>query len=306
MKLKEFFNKLFKKNPNKIKESKLDIFIAVLSGIGIVFMLILVIIPVLNYFSLAFNHFAFNNDVFITPVKWSWEPIAYVFTNENYTNFWKAFLNSVIITVVVTIFSNLFAAMAAYPLSKTDCPFRGVLLMYFIITMLFSAGIVPIYLLMSGMNLLNNIWSVILISISNVGNMLLFKSFFEGLSGEVEEAAIIDGANPLQLFFKIVCPLSLPVFGSCCFFTIVGMWNGYGAALLFINSSAEEAMPLAYYLYIKMTSANVATMYDTELRDWFTNIEAASMLISIVPILLIYPYVIKYIKSGLTLGSSKG
>ena len=78
-----------------------------------------------------------------------------------------------------------------------------------------------------------------------------FKTFFENIPKEVEEAATIDGVGSLKLFFKIIIPMALPVFGSCCFFTIVGMWNGYGAAMIFIKSSAESAMPLAYYLFIK-------------------------------------------------------
>ena len=178
--------------------------------------------------------------------------------------------------------------------------------MFFIITMLFSAGVVPIYLLMRSFNLLNTMWSIILISISNVTNLLFFKTFFENVPSEIQEAAIIDGASPLQMFFRIIVPMALPVFGSCCFFTIVGMWNGYGAALIFINSEATEAMPLAYYLYISLTNGQAATMYDDFLRNYLPNIQAASMLISIIPILIIYPYVIKYIKSGATLGSVKG
>ena len=178
--------------------------------------------------------------------------------------------------------------------------------MFFIITMLFSAGVVPIYLLMRSFKLLNNIWSIILISISNVTNLLFFKTFFENLPSEIQEAAIIDGATQLQMFFRIIVPMALPVFGSCCFFTIVGMWNGYGAALIFINSEATDAMPLAYYLYISLTNNSAATMYDDFLRNYQANIQAASMLISIIPILIIYPYVIKYIKSGATIGSVKG
>ena len=197
-------------------------------------------------------------------------------------------------------------ALAAYPLSKKDCPFRSGIMMFFVITMLFSAGTVPIYLLMRSFGLLDNIWSVILISISNVGNLLFFKTFFENIPKEVEEAATIDGVGSLKLFFKIVVPMALPVFGSCCFFTIVGMWNGYGAALIFIKSSAEGAMPLAYYLFIKLSQGTAGAMYDQFLLTHLQNIQAVSLLLSIIPILCIYPYVIKYIKGGATIGSVKG
>jgi len=295
----------FKTNKNKIRESAFDIAIHSISLVLLVGMVILVLVPVLNYFSLAFNDSMYNSRITIFPYKWSFNSFKYILSGT-YNGFWRSFYNSVVITLVVTIVSNLVEALVAYPLSKKDCPFRGFLLMYFIITMLFSAGVVPIYLLMKDLNLLDNIWSIILCSISNVANLLFFKTFFEGLPQEIEEAAIIDGASSLQLFFRIIVPMALPVFGSCCFFSIVGMWNGYGGALIFIKSSAVEQMPLAYFLYIKMANTDSQSMYDAFLRDNRANIEAASMLISIIPIFCIYPYVIKYIKSGATLGSVKG
>ena len=261
----------------------------------------------LNYFSLAFNDGAQNLKVVIYPVKPTLASFKYVLTGNGAADFWRAFGNSVIITVIVTIGSNLVEAMAAYPLSKRDFPFKGGIMMYFIITMLFSAGIVPIYLLMSELHLLDTIWSVILISISNVTHLLYFKTFFEGIPSDIEEAARLDGAGELQLFFQIIVPMSLPIIGSCCFFTIVGSWNGYGSALLFSSQSAQgkTAQPLAYYLYLMLNELNL------DKTDIFAmmngkNIEAAAMAVSIVPILLMYPYIVKYIKSGLQIGSVKG
>ncbi len=296
---------LLKANPNKIRESKFDRAFSVVNIILLVFMVILVGVPVLNYFSLAFNHYAYNNKVSIIPAKFSFRAMGYVLGGE-YDGFWRAFLNSVIITFVVTFVSNFVEALAAYPLSKSDCPCKSGIMMYFIITMLFSAGIVPIYLLMRTFNLLNNIWSIILISISNVMNLLFFKTFFEGLPNDIEEAAVLDGASSLQLFVFVIIPMSLPVFGSCCFFSIVGCWNGIGSALIFIDSQTVSQQPLAYFLYIKLSEGNSAAMYDDFLRDWGKNIEAASMFVSIIPILFIYPYVVRYIKGGLTIGSVKG
>lgn len=295
------------KRVNLISLSKPDMTIHIISVGLLLILLTIIIIPLLNYFSLAFNDPAYNGNVTIFPIKFDFSHFAYIF-QDKYGGFWQAFGNSVFITLVVTILSNLFAAMAAYPLSKKDCPFKSTILMYFVITMLFSAGTAPIYLLMRELKLLNNIWSVILISISNVTNMLFYKSFFENIPSSVEEAATIDGAGSLTMFFKVIVPMALPVFGSCCFFSIVGMWNGYGAAMIFIGTSEEcqAAMPLAYYLYVMATNDAAAKIYDPVLLAAFENIQSASLLISIIPILFIYPYVIKYIKGGATLGSVKG
>lgn len=292
----------FKHNPNKIRESKLDIALNITNIVCLILGVLIILFPLLNFFSLAFNEGEFNMDVVLFPVKPTFKSIIYVMGGEMAASFWHSFLNSVIITVTVTVVSNLVEALAAYPLSKFDCPFRSGIMMYFVITMLFSAGVVPIYVLMYNLGLTETIWSVILVSISNVGNLLYFKTFFEGLPEDIEEAAKLDGANELQMFFRIVIPMSLPVIGSCCFFTIVGMWNSYGGAMLFIRQ--EHAMPLAYFIYNLITDTQMVSV-----DGWVTlnqkNIQAAGMLVSIIPILCIYPYVIRYIKSGLTIGSVK-
>lgn len=301
----EYVPDLSFKRKNRIKEGMLDRCVGIFNVVLLLLLVLVIVVPLLSYFSLAFSNPEYNFEITIFPTHFSLEAFKYILVGAQAEIFWSSFLNSVIITVVVTLASNLCMALAAYPLSKPDCPFRSGIMMYFIITMLFSAGILPCYLLMSQLDLLNTIWSVILISISNVGNMLLFKTFFEGVSTEIQEAAKIDGASDLQLFFRIIIPMALPVFGSCCFFTIVGMWNGYGAAMMFISSSSEKAYPLAYYIYLLLGNAAL------DKNDQFvligrSNIEAAAMLLSIIPIICIYPFVIKYIKGGIQIGSVKG
>ena len=212
--------------------------------------------------------------------------------------------NTLIITVVVTLGSNILMALAAYPLSKDDCPFKKPLLIFFIITMLFSAGVLPIYLLMSTFKLTESIGGIIFVSLSNVFNLLLFKTTFEGIPKELEESALIDGANSFQMFFKIILPITLPTFASCCFFTLVGCINGYGSALLFIRTNVD-AKPMALIMYELLAVAG-KTQTDVFLTTNYFSIQSAGIILSVLPILLIYPYIIKYIKSGITLGSVKG
>lgn len=295
---------IFKRNPNKIKESKLDTSLVIINIVLLVLFMIVIALPLLNFFSLAFNDYNFNKNVIVFPKKISWFAFGIIFRGSEMVNFWTAFGNSVLLTVVITIGSNLVEAMAAYPLSKRDCPLRGGIMMYFIITMLFSAGTAPIYMLMLQLNLTDNIWSCVLISISNVGNLLYFKVFFEGLPKDIEDSARLDGASEIQMFFRIVIPMSLPVIGSCCFFSMVGAWNGYGSALLFISPKAINAQPLAYYLYL-LNERLSTTKSDDAILMGRMNIQAAAMLVSIIPIICCYPYVIRYIKGGLMIGSVK-
>lgn len=290
-----------RKKPMKIKSSPADIVFDVFKIVILALFVIIIVFPMLNVLSLAVSNGVYNANITFFPRGWTFAPIKYVLTDSAFI---RSFLNSLLLTVVVTLASNIFMSMAAYPLSKEDCPCKKGIMLFFVIVMLFSAGILPGYLLMRTLKLTNTIWSVVLVSITNVYNMLLFKTNFEGLPSEVEEAARIDGASSIQLFFRIVIPLSLPIFASCIFFTIVGTWNSYGGAVMYIDSAHANAQPLALYLYRLLTAT------DSSMDSWMitnkSNVQAATILVSLIPILLIYPYVIKYIKSGLTIGSVKG
>lgn len=278
----------------------------VFNGLNIFFLVLfclLVIIPLLNLIAFAFSTGTRNSEVTFLPVGFTFDMFSYVMKDAQ---FWRSALNSVIITVCVTFFSNLFMAMAAYPLSKPDFPFKKGILTFFIITMLFSAGIVPAVLLLRDLGLYGTIWGVIIISINNVFNMLLYKSFFEGLPKETIEAAEVDGVSNFQMFIKIVLPMSLPVFASCAFFTIVGTWNSYSGALMFIGTTSDKEAfwPLSLYIY-NLLQYSPSTDPTSFLNTNLTNVQSASIIISVIPILIIYPFVIRYIKSGITLGSEK-
>lgn len=262
---------------------------------------ILIIVPILNLIAFAFSNENKNAFVTFIPQGFTVKYFGYVLFEDPL--FWSSLGNSIIITVIITVTSNIFMAIAAYPLSKDDLPFKRIVLTFYVITMLFGAGIVPTYFMLSMLGVKGTIWGIILLSINNVFNMLLYKSFFEGLPKETIEAAQVDGVNNIQLFFRIVLPMSLPVFASCCFFTIVGTWNSYSAAQMFIGQSADSQWPLAFFI------ANLLNT-DPKAGDFINsnnlvNISSAAIIISVIPILLIYPFVIKYIKSGITLGSEK-
>ena len=297
--------RFFRKNPNKIKESKFDLAVNIINITLLVLFVIVVIFPLLSFFSLAFSNSALNGQVVIIPRGFTLYAFKYVMTGTEGALFWRSVLNSVIVTATITVVSNLVEALAAFPLSKRDCPFKGGIMMYFVITMLFSAGLAPIYLLMHMFGLTDSIWAVILVSISNVSNLLYFKVFFEGLPVDIEEAATLDGATNLQMFFRIVLPMSLPVVGSCCFFVIVGTWNSYGGTMMFIGSSVTDQHTLAYYIYL-MVDRLSSEKNDPQMVASLRNIEAAAMFLSMIPILCMYPYVIRYIKSGIMVGSVKG
>lgn len=300
---------------NKLKLSPADKFFNVLNAIFMTLLVVLIVVPLLHLIANAFSDGAAKHAVVFLPkvldesgnVKTglTLRYFQYIIFEYDGGVFINSLKNTAIITIVVTLGSNLLMAFAAYPLSKSDCPFKKPLMIFFLITMLFSAGVLPIYLLMSSMHLTENIFGIILISLSNVFNLLLFKTTFEGIPKELEESALIDGANGLQLFFKIILPMTLPTFASCCFFTLVGCINGYSSALLFIRTNTS-AKPMALIMYELLAIASSNQQSDTFLTVNYSSIQSAGIILSVIPILLIYPYIIKYIKSGITLGSVKG
>ena len=299
---------------NKLKSSTSDKIFNAINAVFMVVLVLLIVIPLLYLIASAFSDGAAKHAVVFLPkivdeagnVKTgiTLKYFKYIIFEYDDGVFINSLKNTAIITIVVTLGSNLLMAFAAYPLSKMDCPFKKPTMIFFLITMLFSAGVLPTYLLMSKMHLTENLLGLIIISLSNVFNLLLFKTTFEGIPKELEESALIDGANSLQLFFKIILPMTLPTFASCCFFTLVGCINGYSGALLFIRTNTY-AKPMALIMYELLAVAS-SDQADPFLTVNYTSIQSAGIILSVIPILLIYPYIIKYIKSGITLGSVKG
>ena len=270
----------------------------------LIFLTLLVVVPLMNLIAFAFSNENANAFVTFLPQQPTLNYFKYVVTEDPL--FWSSLGNSVLMTVVITLSSNIFMAMAAYPLSKDDLPFKKGVLTFFVITMLFGAGIIPTYFMLNTLQLKDNaaLWGIIILSINNIFNMLLYKSFFEGLPRETIEAAQVDGVSNIQLFFRIIVPMALPVFASCCFFTIVGTWNSYSGALMFIGQNNDTQWPLAYYIY-NLLQTDTSSPGSVINSNNLINISAAAIIISVIPILIIYPFVIKYIKSGITLGSEK-
>ena len=304
---------------NKVRQPKIDVAFDIVNAIVMITLILITIIPFMHVIALAFSDGDVTAQVLLLPLVKNGDKVVFGFTfewfkfvmfkfpSEESPVFFDALKNTAIITFIVTIGSNTLMALAAYPLSKSDCPFKKPIMGFFLVLMLFSAGVYPIYILFgsNGLNLVNEngIYGIIFISLMNVFNLLLFKTTFEGIPKELEESARMDGATSLQMFFKIVIPITLPTFASCCFFTLVGCINSYSMGVILIRDDYSQ-MPLAQIMYLLQDIIKVNQ--GTDLSKYATNITSAAILLNILPILIIYPFIIKYIKSGVTLGSVKG
>ena len=220
--------------------------------------------------------------------------------------FFSSFRNSVMITVGGTLLSLTFTVLAAYPLSKQHLRGRRVILLLYVFTMLFYGGMVSIYVFMRTLNLLNTLACQIIPLLVSQYNLFVMKTFFEGIPESIEESAHIDGAGPLRTLVSIVLPLSLPSLATIGLFYAVTYWNNYYHPMLFITRA--DVKPLQMYLYELITTTQNLYEVDPVIAAGLSSsgMQAAAIVDSTLPILLVYPFLQKYFIKGLTVGSVKG
>jgi putative aldouronate transport system permease protein len=276
-------------------------------NIALLFLLAaLSIIPFIHVAAKAFSGemAVISGHVSFWPVDFSLTSIQYVLTKSA---FFQSFMNSVFVTVVGTTLSLVFTVLAAYPLSKGSLKGKRFILLLYVFTMLFHGGIIPTYMLIKGLGLLNTLWSIIVPTLIIPFNMLVVKTFFEGVPDGLEESAEIDGAGYMRILVSIILPISLPVLATVGLFYAVHYWNNFFYPVLFI--SKPEVKPLQVFLYdmITSTESSTGTMSADEAFNISTDgVRAATIIVSTLPILLVYPFLQKYFVKGLTIGSVKG
>ncbi|TLS51803.1 carbohydrate ABC transporter permease [Paenibacillus antri] len=239
------------------------------------------------------------------PVDFQIGTFQYVLEQEQFVG---SFRNSVIVTLVGTVLALTMTVMIAYPLSKPKLKGRKFFMLVFVFVMLFSGGMVPNYLLYKTFGLVNTLWALIVPGMLSVFNILLVKTFFEELPESVEESARIDGANNFTILFRIVLPMALPVMAAVGLFFAVAYWNNYFSAVLYITK--PDLKPLQMYLYelISQTTPEMGMELDADrmMNVDPESIRAATIMLSTLPILCLYPFLQKYFVKGITIGSVKG
>lgn len=234
---------------------------------------------------------------------------AYKFIMETGEAF-RGLFNSIFVTLVGTAINMLFTTTFAYPLSKKDFKGRSVILNLVIVTMVFSGGMIPSFLVIKNMHLLNTYWSLFLPGAISAFNLVIVKNFFEGIPKELEEAAIVDGCNDFWIFAKIILPLSKPVLASISLFYAVGHWNDYFGPMMYISNPKMEVIQIVLRRVVLLANG-VAT--DGSMLDYGTlgappdkAVKMAVTVVATVPILLVYPFIQKYFTKGAMIGAVKG
>ena len=237
------------------------------------------------------------------------------FTLENYMEilqdalFFNSFLISVERVVLATVLSLTVLIMAAYPLakSKKQFPVRNIVLWMCIFCMMFSGGLIPWYMVMKKYGLINNIFGLAISGGLPIFNLILFVNFFQSISKELEEAAIVDGAGPWKILSGIIVPVSKPIIATVALFTIVAQWNEFFHG--YILSTNLSHYPLQSYIKQMVVQIDYSTITEDQLKNLenLSNkaLNSAKIFISMIPVLVIYPFLQKYFVSGIMLGSVK-
>lgn len=263
------------------------------------------IMPLLHLLAMSFSSpiAADSKKVLLLPVEFttgSWTHILQT------AELWRSFGITVYITVAGTIISMFFSLLTAFPLSRKEFLPRKQIMLGIVITMIFNAPMIPFFLTVRELGMMNSLWALIIPGVIGTFNMIIIRTFFMGVPGELDDSARIDGCSDFRVLFQIYLPLSKPVLATVGLFYAVGYWNTFQRAVLFIRD--PSLWPLQMKLRAYLTSPEELAAVNLFLGDYdfnTTTLKAATIIFATVPIILVYPYLQKYFVKGAMLGSLK-
>jgi len=278
--------------------------------LNIVFMIFVVFVTLYPLYYIAIISLSDGNAVLrgearFFPVGLTLESYKLVLEGETIP---RSLLNSVLYTTVGTLVNLSFTALCAYPLSRPYFSGRKVFTWMVTITMFFSGGLIPLYLVVMKLGLLNTIWALVLPAAISPWNMFIMRTYFQGIPEEMYEAAIIDGANDFQILGKIVLPLAKPIMATLLLFYAVGHWNSYFDALIYLDEKSKFPIQLIMRGIVVLGRFEQTNAIDAA-SDFMIiekTLKYATIMVSTLPILAVYPFVQKYFVKGVMIGAIKG
>lgn len=290
-----------------MKKSKSDRVFDTCNFIIIAFLCVLFILP---FWMMIISSFTANTSLQIhgykiIPEKLSLEGYKYVFGSSE-INFAKAIGNSLFVSVAGTALSVSVSLLTAYVLSKKNLVGHKFINVFYLITMFFCGGTIPLFLVVRGIGLYNSIWALIVPSVFSLYHIILVRSYFLSLPGSLEEAAMIDGANDLQVLIKIFLPISVPMALTIAFFVFVDRWNSWMDALLYLSPQSSDLWPLQFVLKNMLENMEILGSSASGAVTPTLTAKSVGVVIAIFPLLVIFPIIQKYFVNGITIGAVKG
>lgn len=238
-----------------------------------------------------------------------WTLDAYKRVLEN-KMIWRGFVNSFFYSIAFTVISVFVTILAAYPMSKKEFVGRKFFNAIFIITMFFNGGLIPTFILVNQLHLVNTIWAILLPGAFNVWNMILARTYYQSIPKELREASQLDGASEIQHFFKIMLPVCKPIIAVLALWSFVGMWNGYFDAMIYLNDADLQPLQLVLRSILVQNTPQPGMIADiqstAEMAKVAELLKYATIVVSSLPLLIMYPFFQKYFDSGIMVGSVKG
>lgn len=292
----------------KITQDKVVYFI---NYIFLSLILIAVLYPIIYIISCSFSsgEALMGGRVKLLPVGFTLDGYEAVF---KYKSIWTGYRNSIVYAAVGTALSLTLTLLAAYPLSRDDFRARKALGRIYLFTMMFSGGLIPSYLLIKNLHLVDTMWAVILPGAVSAYNVIVARTFFrESIPKELLEAAQIDGCSDFRFFRGIALSLSMPIIAVLCLWTIVGIWNSYFGAMLYINSADKYPLQLILRKILLLSEIKIDSAVmdpETMRRNRYLGqmLKYGSIIVTTLPLMIIYPFVQKHFVKGVMIGSVKG
>ncbi|MBO5292826.1 MAG: carbohydrate ABC transporter permease [Lachnospiraceae bacterium] len=294
---------------NRIRHSRLDRGILAIGYFLLALFVVAIVIPLAYVVIASFMdpNILNNQGLSFRMSDWSLEAYRRVLEDEM---IWRGFANSFFYSVVATAISVFVTLLAAYPMSKKELVGRKFFNTLFIITMFFGGGLIPTFILMNQLRLVNTIWAILLPGSFNVWNMILARTYYQSISKELWEAAQLDGAGEIQYFFKILMPLCKPIIAVLALWGFVGMWNSYFDAMIYLNDANLQPLQLVLRsILVQNTpqSGMIADIQSTaEMAKMAELLKYSTIVVSSIPLLVMYPFFQKYFDKGVMVGSVKG
>ncbi len=223
---------------------------------------------------------------------------------------WRGFFNSFFYSTAFTAISVFITLLAAYPMSKKDLVGRKFFNTVFLITMFFGGGLIPTFILINQLHMVNTIWAILIPGSFNVWNMILARTYYQSIPGELREASQIDGASEAEHFFRIMMPVCKPIIAVLVLWTFVGMWNSYFDALIYLNDADLQPLQLVLRSILVQNTPQPGMIADiqstAEMAKVAELLKYATIVVSSLPLLIMYPFFQKYFDQGVMVGSVKG
>ena len=267
------------------------------------------IFPFLNIITMAFSPGTISfTKLHIFPTEWTMENINKILTNEYIAS---GFISTITRTVVGTALGLIMTIFAAYPLSKKTLPNRSFWTSFIVITMFVSGGMIPNYLLVNSLGIMNTVWALVLPGVINTFNMIIARNFFMMLPPELEEAAKIDGANEMLILFLIIIPISMPIIATLFLWIAVGHWNAWFDSMIYTRDARKLVLQVVMRRIVlegtqQMLDLNPSVNDPNQTITNPETIKAATILVTTLPIIVLYPFLQKYFVKGVMVGSLKG